>query len=1345
MPSYININLKFQKVMLALFLFVAATSNHIFAIEVNTYFNDNMVIQREKSVKIWGTGKQGEKVAVSFDSQNKITHVDKYGNWIVTLDPTQANATGQKLMINADSGKVVFSNVLIGDVWFFGRQTYVDITLGRNAEGESAATNYKAQNKFRTMVINTIPAKQTQNNINKKATTGWVNVDSENSLKMSASAFYLGNDLVRELGVPIGIVDINMDRYFGLGWLSEKALTDSAKMFPKDKEISWLPDWMREKAEERDSGKAQKDLDAYYAGRMKGKGIKPSLGLHPLKNPMYPSAGYNAVIHPLRHVVMKGILLQLGNDYPFIAYRDLDSNGTSTQKAELDSAWGSNYMILKNGYRVTPKTLPFVVADWRRTFSEKQLPIGLILPPSSDLDVYAAHNREVRELHRRTSEKEAAVGLIMPGNKNIPSSGQPADDKLLAKRCEQWILGSVNKIEGVTATGPLLDRVETKISKATIYFKEETVKGLKAIGNALDFFETAGPDRIFTKAKAEIDGSTIKLVSNGPVQFVRYNWTYKPNSGLVNQAGLPALPFSTDVDWVFSWIPPPETPNLPIEYSTTADKWEKSDIAIINGMIASMATGDSEPIPRRPGPIGIYSSPFGPNIYVINTDPDTPAVGKLLPGDLIYGANGETFKSGPDVESDEQYRSLSRAITYSETNEAGGKLVLSVRRGTQLMEIVLQLKVLGSYSSTTPYYCEKSENIVKNAEAWSSKKYRPNSGLATSPVGMLNTDLLFLLASGNPEHQGLVRRAIYNMISKMTPQKVEAGMTSKPWTTGYASLVIGEYFHSTGDRNVLPYLKYQADLSAESQIKPKSETPANKEAAFSDMQVGGWRQNYPGNSERWKSGYGLMPHAGMPCVMGMQLAKEAGLDIDDIALNRGLKHFHDGRAEYGYVLYSYGSLQRKGPAPMNPEAERAGKLWSMNGKLGTAAALYDLVDNKGAVDSCARYCTYGYNKTRSGHGGMFFNNFWTPIGAWAGGENSFKHFMKNQIWWRELFRKHDGSFNQVGRGKIGVSYALHYVAPKKRLRILGAPKSAFGTHCPEYLKPSLEAHKNRDYALCEDLITKYMENNIIIADDIPVVNHFLESVRTLRASIDHDLTLVEKNLKEGKYYYASIEMSQLRGIVSQSNMRLKEIVSKLESAEGKEKLNIHRKVCETKSREISDAKKQSKASRKAEKWHSLVAQKGKGGQRNSDDWQMRVVEHTSHAPADWAQSDFDDSTWNKATLPISWTMYHTALFRSKFNIDEPKTIEALRVQGNFFQQANVVIYLNGEVVGKVDNLARGGGTTDVKLTDYSMKLLKKGENTIAISSRHKRRWGPYRGTYKTAATVGFWVEALKKK
>lgn len=1321
-------------VIAAFFVFSSVWAD---SLQVSRYFTDNMVLQRDKPVKVWGSAKAGDEVTVSLGDQKKTALADKDGRWVVVLDPLQVSADGKVISIQSAAGgaPVSIKNVVVGDVFFFGRQTYVDITLGRDAKGNADAAKYQPESGFRAIVIKTIPAKEPQADLDKTATSGWVTVDGRNALAMSAAAFYLGKDLARDLGVPVGIVDVNMDRYFGIGWMSRKTIEDSVIMNPKDKEIGWLPRWLENQAEERDSGKAQKDLDDYYAKNMKGKGVKPSLGLHPLRNPSYPAAGYNAVIYPLRDLAMKGILLQLGNDYPFIAYRELDKNGTAVDNVELNAAWGDSYLILKNGYRATEASLPYVPGDWRATFGDRKLPIGLVLPPSSGLDAYASHNREMRELQCRMADKNGEIGLILPGMENIPFSGQPADDKLMADRCRSWVLGSVEGRPDVTATGPLFERVEAHLHKATIYFKKGTAEGLKASGDALNRFETAGPEKSWIRAAAAIDGATIKLLSDGPIQFVRYNYHNMPDPGLVNSAGLPALPFVAEDGWSFGWLPPTEEPDLPEEYSKTADNWGKSDVAIINGQIANLASGDSEPIPARLGPLGIVSSPFGPNIYVREIEPGTPADGKVEPKDLIYGVNGRIFDAGPGVPDDAQYHVLADAITYSESEEGQGKMVLSLRRGRELMDVVLQLKVLGSYSSTTPYYCEKSENIVRDAEAWFSKSYRPETGLPYERRGMLNTDLLFIMASGTPEQQGLVRRAIYGMMAGMEPQPVTVGMGSKPWHTGYDSLLLGEYFNATGDRNVLPYLKYLADLSAESQIKPHEETPPTKEAAQSEEQVGGWRQNYPGDPERWKSGYGLMPHAGMSCVMGLQLAKEAGLAIDELALKRGLVHFSKSRAEYAFVMYSYGNLRIPGPHLINPDAEASGKLGSDNGKLGTAAALYSLVGEKDTVEICSRNCVYAFNNTRGGHGGMFFNNFWTPVGAWAAGEAGFKHFMKGQTWWRELYRRSDGSFNQVGRGGIGVSYAIGYVAPKQRLRILGAPRSAFGANCPDYLKPALEAHGKRDYAEAEKLILKELDG-VIPAADMPVVKNMLESVRILRASIEHDLSLVERLIKEDKYYYASLELPQLKGVVAADDPRLKAVVAELESPAGQTKAGAHRSALEGAGKNKAAEQKQAGKpnEQKQGKWIDLIP---------SAQWQMQVVEHVSQAPKGWIKPTFDDSGWNKATLPISWTMYHTALFRGRFNLEDKSSFECLRIVGSFFQQQNVLVYLNGELVAKVDEIDRGLGTVTGDLNEFALQQLKKGENVVCVVSRHKRRWGAYRGDYKTAEKVGFHIEGLK--
>ena len=1345
--------LKQKTISLALYATLLASLVSATELRLHRFFTDNMVLQRDKPVLIKGWADAGDEVTLSFAGQKKIVKADDQGAWSITLEAMAANKSGQELSVMSADSSVSLNQVLVGDVLIFARQSTIDLSLGRNDEGRKAAAEFTANPLLRVMQITTIPCKDPQDDLGKDATSGWMQVDKKSALSLSAAAFYLGRDLINKIDLPLGIVDLRMGSHFAAGWMSSDGLQKSLTIYPDQGDLPYFIKTLPPLADAWAKGETHKQRDEYYAERLadaKKRGNppprKPALGLAPLDYPYYPSAGYNAVIYPLRGIATKGILLQLGNDYQLVTYANLRAKGKITDRAELDRAWPQSYSIIKHANRMTPTTLPLVPTDWRRAFGDKTLPIGMIMPPGSDFFDYAIHNREIRELHRRTQKKTSDLGLIMPGSEHIPLSGQPKDDKLLAERCRHWVLGALYNKKEFTPSGPVFERVETGLGKATIHFKKGTAKGLADRGGALELFEVAGTDKEFHPCTASIDGTTIKLKSAQYIQFIRYNWRNKPEQGLVNSAELPAIPFTTLADWEYEWWPPTPPVELPLEYTTPASQWPQRDVAIINGAIKDTKSGDSERFPRWLGPTGIFSDPFGPNIYVHRTEAGTPAHGKVLPGDLIFGVNGDEF-------GDDTYRQLSAAITLAESDAGKGRMVLGIRRKGQNIEVELKLDVLGSYSSTTPYYCPKSEKIVERAETWIANRFRPAFGPVNNASGFLDSDLYFLMASGNPEHQGLVRRVIYSKIASMQPLKpADPNQSAHVWNIGYSSMLLGEYYHMTGDRNVLPYLKNLTERAAMSQIKEAGPKAVTWEVAQTVEQVGGWRQRYnPKGADRWKSGYGLMPHAGMACVMGMLLADEAGLDIDKGAMKRGLIHFNKCRAEYGDVIYWYHPLRRVGPKPIKPEAEAAGLLSSMNGKLGTAAALFSMVNYNATTEICSRSCVYSFNNTRNGHGGMFFNNFWTPIGAHASGEDGYKHFMKGQNWWRELYRRDDGSFTQSGRGGIGVAYALHRVAHRKRLRMLGATRSAFGPNPPAYLAPALAAHSKRDYALAEQLVRSEMKERIIPAEEQPMVDHLLQAVQMLKESIEHDLNYTEQLIKEDKYYYATVEMQQLKGVVAADNPRLQAIQRTLSSPQSKTKMKIPLGKSDT-TQEQRVAKATKEDSEKA--WSCLMTEVGsdrnsplgKVPEEEASRWHMKVFEKREHAPEGWTTSNFDDKNWDEATLPISWRVSHAALLRGKLIVEDRESFDALRFRGMFMRQQNIEIYLNGELVAQINNSS--GSLITHELTEYALTLLRNGENTIAIVTTHAKRWGKVKGNYSrifNSGGFGFRLDARMKK
>ena len=60
-------------------------------LELAVPFTDNMILQRESEVPIWGFDAPGNQVTVEFAGQTKTAVADKNGDWMVKLDPLKVS------------------------------------------------------------------------------------------------------------------------------------------------------------------------------------------------------------------------------------------------------------------------------------------------------------------------------------------------------------------------------------------------------------------------------------------------------------------------------------------------------------------------------------------------------------------------------------------------------------------------------------------------------------------------------------------------------------------------------------------------------------------------------------------------------------------------------------------------------------------------------------------------------------------------------------------------------------------------------------------------------------------------------------------------------------------------------------------------------------------------------------------------------------------------------------------------------------------------------------------------------------------------------------------------------
>lgn len=145
-------------------------------LQVAVPFTDHMVLQRDCKVPVWGFDRPEAQVTVKFAGQTKTTTANKFGDWMVRLDPLAASSTGRTMSISNDRDQsIALTDILVGEVWFSSGQSNMVWTAGKSMCGDLAKelAGAKAEIPIREISINTVSALYPQ----KKASSdeGWKN------------------------------------------------------------------------------------------------------------------------------------------------------------------------------------------------------------------------------------------------------------------------------------------------------------------------------------------------------------------------------------------------------------------------------------------------------------------------------------------------------------------------------------------------------------------------------------------------------------------------------------------------------------------------------------------------------------------------------------------------------------------------------------------------------------------------------------------------------------------------------------------------------------------------------------------------------------------------------------------------------------------------------------------------------------------------------------------------------------------------------------------------------------------------------------------------------------------
>ncbi len=265
-----------------------------------------------------------------------------------------------------------------------------------------------------------------------------------------------------------------------------------------------------------------------------GSRIEPWIPEQELRNTPYfrnkkisgdPGKFFKSMIEPLAPYTIKGILWYQGETNVF-----LQENISYTYKFKA------------------------LIDSWRETWGNPDLPVYFtqIAPFQYSLDEKGNKRMERTVL---PEFREAQDLVLQMRNTGRIVTTDLIDDVKDLHPSYKWEIGRRLALQALAKTykhaleadGPTYKAIQLKGKQVWVAFYH--AEGLHAIdGKNITGFEVAGKDGVFVPAEAKIAGKSVQLAAPAVPQIVhvRFAWDEAAQPNLVNEAGLPAIPFRSN-------------------------------------------------------------------------------------------------------------------------------------------------------------------------------------------------------------------------------------------------------------------------------------------------------------------------------------------------------------------------------------------------------------------------------------------------------------------------------------------------------------------------------------------------------------------------------------------------------------------------------------------------------------------------------------------------------------------------------------------------------------------------------------------------------------------------------
>jgi len=481
---------------------------HVFGnIKLPALFSDNMVLQREMAVPVWGWADPGEKVIVELGGHFAETTASVEGRWKVSLGHLEAGGPFQ--LIVKGKNTITIQNVLVGEVWVCSGQSNMamEVKESANAKQEISSAYYPQMREFqvkRTKSLIPLDDVSPVDHPEISTLNKWEVCDSSTVGHFTAVGYYFGLNLYKKLKIPIGLIHASWGGTTAEAWTprdtmeSDPDLNLILKHWPDyNNDEEWLKD---------EYGKFVKEVETAHK-----QGITEPLYFN------QPSVLYNGIIAPLIPYAIRGVAWYQGESNAYRSYQ----------------------------YRTL---LPALIQKWRTAWGEGTFPFLVVQLANYSFEPQVFPElREAQSMAVSVPRTNMVVTIDLGDSASIhPLNKQDVGYRLYLLACNT-VYG-----EKILCSGPAFKSMLISGDKCILSFINVGEGLCIKDSKSLNGFMVSGADKRFFTAEAVIEGDKVVVRSNliAHPLAVRYAWANYPHCNLYNKHGnnfyLPASPFRTD-------------------------------------------------------------------------------------------------------------------------------------------------------------------------------------------------------------------------------------------------------------------------------------------------------------------------------------------------------------------------------------------------------------------------------------------------------------------------------------------------------------------------------------------------------------------------------------------------------------------------------------------------------------------------------------------------------------------------------------------------------------------------------------------------------------------------------